>query len=243
MSYLAYGICWATPTAAIPTAAVDWPSGCEVVEADGLAMVVSPCQPPAKHLPEVSALLAFAAVVDQLHRLGPLLPIRYGTMFPNHQSAQDLLRQRADSLRQKLQSLGDCEEATISFVQPEQDWPTTKLDKKQVVGGVVGGIDYLRQRRQIYQQKDSRKHWQAERLEQIRALMAELIRDLAGQECRQPPPRFAVQLLIERGRFAQLHQRFAASALDAVGAKLTGPYPCWHFGQLIIEPTTRCHTS
>jgi hypothetical protein len=247
MPYLAYGICWHQTSAPLPAEG-------ELVVAEELALVLGRRCPSGQ--PDVSEVLAFAQAVEALHRHGPLLPIRYGTVFGDAAQAEAFLRQRAASLRAKLQALGDCEEATITFAQPTWDLPPATPPAAPPATAPAAspaappaasqrsGAAYLQQRRQQYEQKDRQQRWQAERLAEVQASLAGLFRDLAADEHRQPPPpRYAVQLLITRGAFPALRDRFAASQLPHQQATLTGPYPCWHFGQLEPAPTTRSRTS
>ena len=247
MPYLAYGICWRATSAPLPAEG-------ELVVAEELALVLGRRCPSGQ--PAVTEVLAFAQAVEALHRHGPLLPIRYGTVFGDAAQAEAFLRERAASLRAKLQAIGDCDEATITFAQPTWEVPTATLPATPTATAPAtsaatlpaasqrSGVAYLQQRRQLYEQKDRQQRWQAERLAEVQASLAGLFRDLAADEHRQPPPpRYAVQLLIARGAFPALRDRFAASPLPHQQATLTGPYPCWHFGQLEPAPTTRSRTS
>ncbi|MCC2275923.1 GvpL/GvpF family gas vesicle protein [Streptomyces sp. ET3-23] len=88
------------------------------LEQDGLTAVVSDC--PGRLRPKRRDLLAHQRVLTEVGRKSAALPMRFGSIAEADDDVRDVLREHADSYRQKLQQLDGRVEYNIKAVHQQE---------------------------------------------------------------------------------------------------------------------------
>jgi hypothetical protein len=161
----------------------------------------------------------------------PLVPLRFGTVFRDEDGVREMLRERADELRDALERLrGRVELGVKVFIldepQSAESQPAT-------------GREYLLQKQRA---RDAASTVQAEALEQVRALHENLV-SLADDARANPPQSSELSgrgepMLLNAAYLVTTEQQpeFTAAASDRGNARLevvvTGPWPPYNF----VEP-------
>jgi hypothetical protein len=238
----------------------------ECIEAEGLRLVVSDVgggdfTPAAfvDHLDDLEWVSANAeahvAVLGAALATGPVLPLRFGTVFADRRSAADVLRRHADDLHAEVDRLtGRCEwgakalvdlDACERWIAEHAPGPTDATDATGATGATaepVGtpGRAYLTRRRAQRATRDERRRLLLEIAGEVHDRLSALAVD-----ARTDPPQER-QLSGHRGEMilngaylvdddAAERLREAAAELTArhadqgVAVTITGPWPPHHF--------------
>jgi len=229
MSWMVYGILRGDSNA---VAGPD-PTGLVRVDAGGLAMACGPA-PPTGTKVDADRALAFARVVESLHRRGPVLPARFGCLVDSLDEARGLLITRREEWAPSLAEVDGCEEMGLRVLLPGDGPP----DRPMFDGA---GASYLRGRRDLYRQIDAAGSATAR-------IAARLDEDLRGlyRRCRPGPPALgpkgqpmtvSVAFLVPRGDLARF--RDACGRLRTIpqtSAAPSGPWPPYSFASVSDEP-------
>lgn len=185
--------------------------------------------------PSASYLLAYARVIEQLHRRGPFLPMRYACLLPSKDAISDLLRARRREFLAMLEDVSGCDEfglrilagapAPLAGTRCE---PETPLSVEQAEGGP--GARYLAGRQARYAQRDARRANAQDTAERFLAAFQGLY-----TSCRRAAPvdsdsMVSLCFLVRRqcqGRFRKTFRELQQDISDKL--LLTGPWPPYHF--------------
>jgi hypothetical protein len=96
--------------------------GIHVVAGHGLAVVVSQVEVP-NTVPNVSALLAYEKVVERIHAVQDVIPLRYGCLMENEEQIVRLLEYHRQEYEALLTQLRGMTEMGIRLLWPEHAVP------------------------------------------------------------------------------------------------------------------------
>lgn len=210
------------------------PAAHRMVALDRLMALVSDA-PDDLDTPEVAqaAALAHHALISRWHRLGPVLPVRLGTVFSSETALQVALAPKAGRLRAALDALLGKEEMVLT-ISPSA--PPARA--AQLPPPAANGADWLRARKAARDRGQAR---QTDRNDTLAGLQ-EALRSRGVPSLAAPAPRDGGarwHLLIARGDSAGLDRWLAAQAdrFDAAGLDLTldGPWPPYRFAADVME--------
>jgi hypothetical protein len=232
MKYLVYAILGEElPAEALP------PGPCAVAvrlaQAEGLAAAWS-AVPDDLARPEVPYLLAYAAVVEALHRRAAVLPVRYGCLLDSEAAVGDLLRLRRETFRAALDRVADCVEMTVRTWGGEGEVPPPREPvPPSLPTSPAAGTAYLARRRAAFADKDGCLHRTVQVGDRLRQGLSDCaVGFLAESPARRAaPPGF--HFLVRRAdqaAFVEAFRRLAAA--DPGRLLLTGPWPPYHFADL-----------
>lgn len=189
---------------AAPEGEVAFPDGVSLVETAGIAAAVSPMK--GEPRPEPNEVLAFEAVVEWFHARWPaVIPVRFGSVFPDAAAVVESLEGGLADYRRKLDELANTVEIGIRM----------KV-RALPAASAASGTAWLEGRRESYRAFDR--------------VSEELRRDLAGLFRRTCEERSAGQLsmyfLVGRRETAAFLSRCARLGGEAV---VSGPWPPYNF--------------
>jgi hypothetical protein len=186
--------------------------------------------------PCLSHVQAYAQVVEALHQLSTILPMRYGCLLGTEAQIRELLRvRRADSLA-ALDELGGCMEMGLRVLLDEEDLAalpcrSVAATDAFALSPIHLGTSYLAERRACYTAKDSRRQQAAGASDRFRRIFAGLF-----AKCEAEPlftasgTLLALHFLVRREDeegFRAAFRRFQQDSPHKV--LLTGPWPPYHF--------------
>ena len=214
----------------------------ERVAAGDLALLVSPVRPDdlrvdEDDLSENGRLATLArghdAVVRAAAALGPVLPLRFGTVVPDEQAARRLLAEHSDAAGEQLRRIGDAREWGIKLVR--------RIDEQAVAGPrpveEVSGTEYLARRRQALHDHDATERSAAGAAE----LIEEHVRPHVNQSLRRGgSPGSSLLLDLAFLVAPERETAFLAAAAelreklqpDGLEVEVSGPWPCYSFATL-----------
>ncbi|MBY0460219.1 MAG: GvpL/GvpF family gas vesicle protein [Gemmataceae bacterium] len=195
-----------------------------LVTAGGLAFA---CGPSPAGEPDTERLLAFARTLQTLHRLGTILPLRFGAVGTGD-TLKAKLAARGDEFLADLAKLDGCEEFTLRVPLPETPEPPSPAP--------TSGTAYLLNRRQKYTQADDRKALTERLVARCREHFAgRFVSLVAERSTADSEPAVAVHFLVRRGAGEDLRAAVAGADWLPTGARLLGPWPAAHF---LTPPTS-----
>jgi hypothetical protein len=216
----------------------------ERVTADDLALLVSRVRPDELRvdeddLSESGRLATLArghdAVVRSAAGVGPVLPLRFGTVVPDEDAARRLLAEHAEAARAQLRRVGDSREWGVKLVrrvgEPVAAGPQP-VDRQE-----VSGTEYLARRRQALQDRDAAERSAAEAAELLEATLLPHVREslrrggspgsslLLDLAFLVPPERETAFLAAA----AELREHLQPDGLEV---EVSGPWPAYSFSAL-----------
>jgi hypothetical protein len=216
----------------------------ERVDAGDLALLVSRVRPDQLRIDEDDlsengrlATLARGhdAVIRSAAGIGPVLPLRFGTVVPDEDAARRLLAEHAEAARAQLRRIGDCREWGVKLVR-RLDEPVP-AGPRPVDRQEVSGIDYLARRRQALHDRDAADRAAAEAAE----LLEDALRPHARESLRRGgspgssllldlaflvPPEGETAFLAAA---AELREQLQPDGLEI---EVSGPWPSYSFATL-----------
>lgn len=162
-----------------------------------------------------------AATVDAI------LPIRFGAVVPDEDTAARLLMPRAIELAGRLVHVRGREQMTLRLFDARRPTPRPAPVVEAPAGARRGpGARYLAERKRLHEPTG------VPELDPIRPLLDGLVADERVQRHTTPPLLASVYHLIPRGRRAQYRARVvrAASRLAPLRLTVSGPWPPYAFG-------------
>lgn len=216
-----------------------------VTDAD-LALLVSRVTPDALQVDEDDlseggrlATLARAhdAVIRTAAAVGPVLPLRFGTVVPDEDAARRLLRTHADPARRRLDRIGDTREWGVRLVRRMDAEPALAARPTAQDGEEISGTEFLARRRQALQERETAGEAAARaagRLEEeLGPHVTESVRRggspgsslLLDLACLVPPDR-------EEGFAAAVDRLRGEMGSDGLEIEVSGPWPPYSFASL-----------
>lgn len=211
----------------------------------GLAAACSQVRHPTT-TPDTHRAMAYARVVEAVHRTRTALPMRYGCLFETQKHITQFLRQHAAGLRTLLEEVDECEEMGIRALLRGPAQPNAagshvgprpfgmRRDAPTQAAKSTPGADYLANRQTIYASGDLGSR-------EASLVTDAILHSLDGlflkfqRECAPSHHKALLSLhfLIRRkhiGAFRQAFQRFQAQTDRSL--LLTGPWPPYTFVSL-----------
>ena len=241
----AYGITWADRP--LPTEVPALTDGAPLtrVTAGDLALLVSPVHPDdlridEDDLSESGRLATLArghdAVVRAAAGVGPVLPLRFGTVVADDAGARRLLAEHGDAARAHLRRIGDTREWGVKLVRRLEAEPAAVGSRPADRTGVTG-TEYLARRRRVLERHDAEEAV----AEKAADLLQETLRPHVAEALRRggaPGSSLLLDLafLVSPDREAdflaaagELRERLAADGLEV---EVSGPWPPYSFAAL-----------
>jgi len=238
MKHLVYGIlrndgrAWSSPVAGLEGR----PLG--LVTQDGIGAA---CSEVAETFAasDASQAMAYARVVEALHRTGTVLPMRYGCLFHDREQIAQFLQRQSTELKESLEDVDGCEEmgvrALLSGPAPPlaAGGPTVSdrlgVDRRVATPG--SGADYLASREAAYAERDRSREEAPELTDAIlHALDGLFLKSKAEQSATHGTALLSLHLLIPRAGMDAFRRAFRRLRPQSDRALLlTGPWPPYNF--------------
>jgi hypothetical protein len=180
--------------------------------------------------PREEDVVAHESIVEALHRAGPLLPVRFGTLLPGKEDVERALAKNYDILMADLERLGDKVEFGLTVL-----WDETPAD-----GGIDGdeptslggpGARYLQTRLAEHRRETAVRARAQALAESLDASLAQYA--VEGHQTVYPSGRIAVRAayLLPPARVHAFQSAFERSREQhpEVRCLLSGPWPPYSF--------------
>ena len=193
-----------------------------------LAAVVSG-SPPAPWPVDEEHLTHHEAVVEELMRSQPILPVRFNTFLRTAEEARHLLQERAQEFRVSLERVAGRVEMGLRVLWDPPDDPVRPEGQPAPTGGP--GTEYLRRRVREAQGRAAQRRAGVALIQSLHATFQPLA--AACQLHPFPSDRFllAAAYLVEQERIGAFREQAAKKLGESpsVGLLLTGPWPPYSF--------------
>jgi hypothetical protein len=166
-----------------------------------------------------AAVRRIAATVDAI------LPVRFGTVVADADTASRLLTPRAGELGTRLGQVRGREQMTLRLFDPRTPPPAPPISTR--AGARLGpGARYLAARKRLHDAGDLPE------LAPIRQALDGLVADERVQRHATPPLVASIYHLVPRGQSARYRRRLARAARELAPRRFTvsGPWPPYAFG-------------
>lgn len=196
--------------------------------------------------PATACLLAYARVIEQLHRRGPFAPMRFGCQLADEGAIRNLLQVRQDEFLAMLDEITGCDEFGLRILccgaEPLKEEPDLSTEGGGVSETAEPGRSYLNDLRKRYARLDAQRHAEEQTATNYRKSFEGLYvrcQPAAAGECWTA----SLSFLVRRSNQPCFHQRFRAlEAASSDKLLLTGPWPPYHFVALAGAETSSTAT-
>lgn len=245
MKRLVYGVGLASGDWHRPLAAGPLGSTVDVLFEGELAAAFSSFADPCLS-PSTPRLLAYAQVIEQLHRRGPLLPMRYGCLLEGEAPIRDLLRVRHSDFLAALHQVDGCDEFGLRALFDEKAREATVSPSRGTSLSALSpargaGARYLAERNKRYAEKDTRCEHAAEAAERFRAAFEGLFVRCEHEPAAETASMISLCFLVRRenqGRFQAAFNDLQHETAEKL--LLTGPWPPYHFVTVRADKLRLC---
>lgn len=185
--------------------------------------------------PATPQLLAYARVIEDLHRRGPFAPMRYGCLLADEAAIRELLRTRHADFLAMLEEITDCDEFGLRILPAIAGRMTeNSRSAPSYVAALFAsdhaGARYLAGRNQWYRQRDRDRRCAEAIAERCRTTFAGLYERCEHDDSATPGPIQSLSFLVRRQHQARFHAAFRElQQASAEKLLLTGPWPPYHF--------------
>jgi hypothetical protein len=184
------------------------------------------------------------AVLEQVMRLGAVLPARFGTLFSSTASLESFMRQHEDAIRRFLERVRGQEEwAVKGFLDParaEADWLARRRSEKPGLPGLPPGLAYLQEQSLRIQAKEALDDRVAEvcgnLLEELNLLASEIVpRRIMAHERPDAAREMVLNwaLLLPSAAVADFRGRIERANVEqnvgGLALEVSGPWPPYSF--------------
>ena len=227
MKHLVYCLLRAAPSARAP-AGVDG-HDVHILADSGLAAAYShvgdACAPPS-----VARITAYARVVEALHEVCTVLPVRYGCMLDTEAQVARLLRERHAEFLAALDAVDGCSEMGIRVLLRGAGGPA--LDSSSPTPQALSGGAYLAGRRAYYAERDGRDEEAAAVAARAQGALDGLFVELrAERQVENGGCLLLLHFLVPRSSVEPFREAFGSlRSQSPEKVVLTGPWPPYNFG-------------
>jgi hypothetical protein len=197
--------------------------GIRVVTGHGLAVVVSRVDEPIA-APSVSALLAYESVVERIHALQDVIPLRYGCRMESEEQIVRLLEDHHQEYEALLVQLRGMTEMGIRLLWQECAAPSPGLPQSP-------GAAYLASLRNRYNSEDALAPEESLLADRIVALLARWSTEQRREVSSSPQGRLlSLCFLTPKARVEEFRKKAREISLPrGVKLLLSGPWPPYNF--------------
>ena len=229
MSYLLYCVITSgnhSPSTNIPGVG-DQPVS--VVSSGELATVISEA-PELESIPVSEAGLAYHRVIAAFHKLGTVIPLRYGSYCRDIDGIINLLSQQRGLYMKLLAELNGCTEMGIRVLLPANTKYPPIVPANTSTGG--SGHAFLAARRAHYSHKDSISNNQGEIVERCLAALTGIVLKHNVDKSPVDASLFSINLLVRADSVPQVREAFSKLCTnESAKLLLSGPWPPYSFVQ------------
>lgn len=241
MKYLVYAIVRNMPgTTGLPTGLDGRPLSFlflgKDVAPNGLGVAFS-LVPEEDAVPGTARLLAYAKVIEELHRLGTILPMRYGCLLDSETQMLDLLRRRQAVFDGALTAVEGCVEMGLRVLLPKDAAHCSPGKASLERAGSASepsllrpGTAYLASRRTVFAEREAWRAEAAEASERLQRAFARLFVQCHAEPAADAQGMVSLYFLVRgedvarfRDQFRQVQESCPERLL------LTGPWPPYNF--------------
>lgn len=185
--------------------------------------------------PSAPYLIAYARVIEQLHRRGPFLPMRFACLLAGEAAIRELLRNRCSDFLAMLEEVTACDEfglrILIDAAAPQAEELSLRATCVSAPGDSAGaGARYLADRHKGYAQRDARRRLAAATVERYRTAFEGLYVRCESDSAAEGASIASLSFLVRRkdqNRFRRMFRELQQHSGDKL--LLTGPWPPYHF--------------
>jgi hypothetical protein len=191
-------------------------------------------------------------VVEEVMRLSPVLPARFGMVLSSALILDGLVARNAATIRDFLDRMADREEWSVKAsldVPRAEGWlqkSQTAIDGPTGLDSVSPGLRYIQRKQFCTHLRQQLNDWGRRTAEEIRRLLAAQAGDVRALRLQPKEPAtngdqmiLNCALLVSRDRVAELHD--CAGDIDAryadrgVSLKVSGPWPPYSFCPAVLD--------
>jgi len=207
----------------------------------GLWAAVSTLADPASlHPPQTADALAYHRVLQALHQVAAILPLRYGTVLDDADQVRKLLVDKHQEYEDLLARVADCHEFGIhaQLATPASTIPAAPAKSEPSAppsSPGPQGAAYLRARKQHYQREDAETNAAEALVGRLAATLEPWTRERQAQYGPSPSARLSGQILsmsflVPRGQEQPFRRAFAGlQSAEPQQLQLLGPWPPYSF--------------
>jgi hypothetical protein len=178
-----------------------------------------------EYIPDVSELLVYGNVVEELFRIQTIIPMRFGCFLEGFPAVQCMLEEKKCQYDTLLQELDGCVEMGIRILLPKRD-----LETQQEMQNIDGG-QYLARRRDHYMMQKETSGYQQVLLDRCIQVFSELhCKHLTETTMKNGSTIVSVYFLISKSmtsRFRETFHRLVEN--EETKALMSGPWPPYNF--------------
>ena len=184
-----------------------------------------------------SAVRAHESVALRALEHAPILPMRFGTVFPRRDDVETLLRQHQDSLLAELHRLADGTEWCVTVrVAGDAERAHREHDEEQQAAAALAaepasGTAWLLSRQAALHARESHADRLAAELDRVREAVTPLVRDVVvSRPAGGATDTMRLWLLVDDVQpLGTAVDDLRTQQHDDVAVELTGPWPAYHF--------------
>lgn len=184
-------------------------------------------------VPPVSELLVYSKVVEDLHHLQAVVPMRYGSFLNGIPMIRDALKERQCQYHSLLDKLEGQVEMGIRILLPEQ--VVESRQEKQT----VNGQDYLFSRKTHYRMREETSHHHQRLLDRtLQAFSGLYGRQRTETATKNGSVILSLYFLVPGNKVSLFREAFRRTAEDEEAkALISGPWPPYNFVAVDLAPT------
>jgi hypothetical protein len=232
MAYVIYGV---VQEPAVVGASMTGLQGRDVkfVVGCGLCAIVSEITDP-KGAPPVTELLVYCKVVEDLHRLQAVVPMRYGCFLGGIEEIRNALKERRHQYTTLLGQLEGHVEMGLRILLPINGWRPRQVETTQgrdAFHPAADGRAYLALRRVHYQRQNEISQWCQESIDcYIQSFYGLFAKHRTETDIKNGGFICSLYFLTPESMVDRFRQAFGRTAENGeVKAMLSGPWPPYNF--------------
>lgn len=190
------------------------------------------------------AVRAHEHVVERLCSQVTALPLRFGALYPSHAHIREVLDTRAEQMRAELDRLDGAAEWGVKVRVPE---PTPCNEQPPPAADATDGTEWMLRRRETAAAREESRRQRAGLADDIEHALSVHAREVVVRASSRPGDTgmltldavYLVSHSAEAGFEDTLREVGERCAREGVELDVTGPWPPYHFVQLLADVPTR----
>lgn len=238
MTSIVYGVVDAARVDEGPLPAEWGDPAIEAVRSGKVAALLAPISEEAGRAASVDRALAFARVVEGLHRRMTILPMRFGSLVRRPDDAAEFLRLHEGELADALAAVKGCEEMGLRvLIRGETEEKTAAPEG----GSSRTGTAYLEARRRYYEGRKRVERVCQEWADRLEEAFGGLYREVRREHAPSSEGEvLSLSFLVERPR-VDAFRRMCRSLREETSTPVicSGPWPPFSFVPDLVQPTEK----